>query len=200
MFDRLLYYRVASLLAASFLIAYCAISSFRSSPLLAGSPELEDIRLLQTSMAFLLSLAGVKGGSATLYEGGGVKGLGGLKIFRKKVEGEIGRGVKRRANNAIFGDENHTCSYFRTGCGGGTCTRSYFYTRRASFVTTAIILIPRPNPFCVSLHSSQNGEGIRGTRGGGATLGLGTVRGGGGSGKLTLVTFVGVSVSRSLSV
>jgi len=56
-------------------------------------------------------------------------------------EGEAERGAKRRAKYAISSDKHYT--------------RSYFFTRRASSLTTAIILVPHPNPFHDSLRSSQ---------------------------------------------
>jgi len=55
--------------------------------------------------------------------------------------GEGGRGGKRRADNAIESGENRT--------------RSYFRTRRASSVTTAIIFSCYNNPFRDFLRSSQ---------------------------------------------
>jgi len=56
--------------------------------------------------------------------------------------GEVERGAKRRANSAVSSDENRACSYLRT--------------RRASSVSTSIILIPHPNPFRDLLRSSQS--------------------------------------------
>jgi len=67
--------------------------------------------------------------------------IAGLLRPQGQGQGEAKRGAKRRANNAIFGDENYTYSYF--------------HTRRASSVTTAIISIPYPNPFGDSLRLSQ---------------------------------------------
>ena len=58
-----------------------------------------------------------------------------------ETEGEIGRGAKRRADNFSVRNKNHS--------------RLYFHTRRTPSPTTAIILIPYPNPFRDSLHSSQ---------------------------------------------
>jgi len=56
-------------------------------------------------------------------------------------EGEIGRGAKRRDDNVSVRNE--------------ICTVSYFYTRRASSVIVAVILVSKPNPFRDSLRSSQ---------------------------------------------
>jgi len=56
-------------------------------------------------------------------------------------EGEAERGAKRRADNVSVGNENYTGSYLRK--------------RRTPNPTTAIILIPYPNPFHDSLRSSQ---------------------------------------------
>jgi len=56
--------------------------------------------------------------------------------------GETKRGAKRRASNAISSNKYRVPSYIHTRC--------------ASFVNTAIILIPYPNPFRDSLHSSQD--------------------------------------------
>ena len=63
----------------------------------------------------------------------------------KRLEDEVRwseeRGAKRRASNAIASDKNQTCSYF--------CTR------RAFSIITAISLVPYPNSFRDSLRSSQ---------------------------------------------
>ena len=56
------------------------------------------------------------------------------------------REAKRRASSAISSGE--------------TRARSYFRTRRASSITTAIILIPHPNPFRDSLRSLQADTGL----------------------------------------
>jgi len=50
-------------------------------------------------------------------------------------QGEIGRGAKRRADNASASGENHT--------------RLYALTKRISPVTTTTTLIPHPNPFVI---------------------------------------------------
>ena len=71
--------------------------------------------------------------------------------YQNSTGGEIGRGAKRRADNAITSGKNHT--------------RLYFRTRRFSSVNSAIIPIPHRNPFCDLLRSHrktlQRVQGLR---------------------------------------